>query len=225
MQAPTRKSMTSSSGLSPGSPFQFLTNTLTGQPTGLHSISRTPTSDTSINCKPTTPPDPYVWNESFKVAYPRLDQEHVGLFEGMLAVEKDLGSKQKLDHLKKVVGTISTMRRRNSATGMKTFPRTTVPGISISMLSSAKSWLPCTPLSPLMTSNGPKTGWPSTSRSQISATKPTWSTPCRSHTSGTTPLRLTTADLIPSTTYCSPTSSPSPSTLTTPQPWLPSRRT
>merc|ERR1712080_442703 len=103
MQAPTRKSMTSSSGLSPGSPFQFLTNTLTGQPTGLHSISRTPTSDTSINCKPTTPPDPYVWNESFKVAYPRLDQEHVGLFEGMLAVEKDLGSKQKLDHLKKVV--------------------------------------------------------------------------------------------------------------------------
>jgi len=48
-------------------------------------------------------PEPYVWNEGFKVAYPRLDQEHVGLFEGMLAVEKDLGNKEKLDHLKKVV--------------------------------------------------------------------------------------------------------------------------
>jgi len=48
-------------------------------------------------------PEPYVWNEEFKVFFPTLDNEHVGLFEGMLAVEHDLGNEDKLNHLKKAV--------------------------------------------------------------------------------------------------------------------------
>jgi len=47
-------------------------------------------------------PEPYVWNDSFELSYPRLDQEHVVIFEAMLAVEHDLENQEKMEHLKKV---------------------------------------------------------------------------------------------------------------------------
>jgi len=48
-------------------------------------------------------PEPYIWNSEFAVSYPRLDDEHVVLFEKMYDVERDLNSQEKLDELSKLL--------------------------------------------------------------------------------------------------------------------------
>eukprot|EP00920_Eleutheroschizon_duboscqi_P018289 GHVT01043616.1.p1 GENE.GHVT01043616.1~~GHVT01043616.1.p1 ORF type:complete len:121 (+),score=25.81 GHVT01043616.1:106-468(+) len=44
-------------------------------------------------------PEPYVWDESFKVFYANLDEEHKGLFQGVFNVAGDKGSADKLSAL------------------------------------------------------------------------------------------------------------------------------
>jgi len=48
-------------------------------------------------------PEPYVWNEEFEVHYHRLDDEHVGLFAGLLDVEHNLDNQEKVDKLQKLM--------------------------------------------------------------------------------------------------------------------------
>ena len=48
-------------------------------------------------------PEPYIWNSEFEVSYPRLDQEHVGLFEIMYQVERNLQSQEKVDKLQELM--------------------------------------------------------------------------------------------------------------------------
>merc|ERR1711922_117396 len=42
-------------------------------------------------------------NSEFEVSYPRLDQEHVGLFEIMYQVERNLQSQEKVDKLQELM--------------------------------------------------------------------------------------------------------------------------
>ena len=48
-------------------------------------------------------PEPYIWNSEFEVSYPRLDQEHVGLFEIMYQVERNLQSQEKVDKMQELM--------------------------------------------------------------------------------------------------------------------------
>lgn len=44
-------------------------------------------------------PEPFVWDESFKVFYDQLDNEHKGLFKGVFACAEDKASADKLKAL------------------------------------------------------------------------------------------------------------------------------
>nr|AQV13591.1 hemerythrin [Arichlidon gathofi]AQV13718.1 hemerythrin [Oligochaeta sp. EP-2017] len=48
-------------------------------------------------------PEPYVWDDSFKVFYENLDEEHKGLFKGIFDCAKAPGDGNALSHLLKVV--------------------------------------------------------------------------------------------------------------------------
>nr|AQV13613.1 hemerythrin [Clymenella torquata] len=48
-------------------------------------------------------PEPYVWDESFKVFYELLDEEHKGLFKGIFDVAKSPDAGGKLQDLKDIV--------------------------------------------------------------------------------------------------------------------------
>jgi len=48
-------------------------------------------------------PRPYVWNKEFEVAYKRLDDEHVGLFQGLRAVEENPEDQESIDNLQKLM--------------------------------------------------------------------------------------------------------------------------
>nr|AQV13693.1 hemerythrin [Naineris laevigata] len=48
-------------------------------------------------------PEPYKWDESFKVFYANLDDEHRQLFDGVFACAQDRGSAGNLGNLIKVV--------------------------------------------------------------------------------------------------------------------------
>ena len=48
-------------------------------------------------------PEPYIWNEEFQVSYKRLDDEHIGLFESMYDVERNLHSQDKVDNLQRLM--------------------------------------------------------------------------------------------------------------------------
>nr|P27686.2 RecName: Full=Myohemerythrin-1; Short=MHr-1 [Phascolopsis gouldii]AAB22826.1 myohemerythrin isoform I [Phascolopsis gouldii=sipunculid, Peptide, 119 aa] [Phascolopsis gouldii] len=44
-------------------------------------------------------PEPYVWDESFRVFYDNLDDEHKGLFKGVFNCAADMSSAGNLKHL------------------------------------------------------------------------------------------------------------------------------
>jgi hemerythrin family non-heme iron protein len=48
-------------------------------------------------------PEPFVWDESFKVFYEKLDEEHKGLFRGIFDVAGAKGDGGKLANLQKLV--------------------------------------------------------------------------------------------------------------------------
>jgi hemerythrin family non-heme iron protein len=48
-------------------------------------------------------PEPYCWDESFKVFYEQLDEQHKGLFKGIFAVAANKSDGAALAHLVKVV--------------------------------------------------------------------------------------------------------------------------
>lgn len=50
-------------------------------------------------------PEPYCWDESFRVFYDQLDEEHKGLFKGIFDVAAAKGDGGKLAHLQSVVKT------------------------------------------------------------------------------------------------------------------------
>nr|AQV13588.1 hemerythrin [Arichlidon gathofi]AQV13608.1 hemerythrin [Chaetozone sp. EP-2017]AQV13651.1 hemerythrin [Glycinde armigera]AQV13782.1 hemerythrin [Thysanocardia nigra]AQV13784.1 hemerythrin [Tomopteris sp. EP-2017]ASW22284.1 hemerythrin [Novocrania anomala] len=50
-------------------------------------------------------PEPYVWDESFRVFYDNIDEEHKGLFKGVFDCAGDKSSGAKLKHLITVVAT------------------------------------------------------------------------------------------------------------------------
>jgi hemerythrin family non-heme iron protein len=50
-------------------------------------------------------PEPFVWDESFKVFYEKLDEEHKGLFKGIFDVAAAKGDGGKLNYLKGIVKT------------------------------------------------------------------------------------------------------------------------
>nr|AQV13617.1 hemerythrin [Cossura longocirrata] len=49
-------------------------------------------------------PEPYVWDESFRVNYDNIDTEHQGLFKAIFDCSKAPGDGGKLSHLATVVG-------------------------------------------------------------------------------------------------------------------------
>lgn len=67
-------------------------------------------------------PEPYCWDESFKVFYDKLDDEHKGLFKGIFDVAGAKGDAGKLNHLKQVVKShFSTEEAMMKATGYSDF--------------------------------------------------------------------------------------------------------
>ncbi|ESN95560.1 hypothetical protein HELRODRAFT_86578 [Helobdella robusta] len=50
-------------------------------------------------------PSPFQWNESFRVSYDTLDEQHKGLFKGIYDVEQSPGSSQALTNLRNVIET------------------------------------------------------------------------------------------------------------------------
>ncbi|XP_014662190.1 PREDICTED: neurohemerythrin-like [Priapulus caudatus] len=49
-------------------------------------------------------PEPYCWDESFKVFYDLVDEQHKGLFQGIFAVAENRACKDSLNNLNKVFG-------------------------------------------------------------------------------------------------------------------------
>merc|ERR1711890_173204 len=169
-------------------------------------------------------PEPYVGNEEFKVFFPTLDNEHVGLFEGMLAVEHDLGNEDKLNHLKKAVRDHFYYEEEKFCNGDEDLPSDYCPRHKYKHAKFSGNWPHFMPPSSSMTLSGLKTGWSNTSRTPTLDTSAISSTTCPSPMSGTTLSLSTTPGWTPNTMYCSPTSSPCHSIPTTLPPWLFSRR-
>ncbi|XP_014675515.1 PREDICTED: myohemerythrin-1-like [Priapulus caudatus] len=49
-------------------------------------------------------PEPYCWDESFKVFYEQIDDEHKGLFKGIFEVAGDRSNAAKLKSLQGLIG-------------------------------------------------------------------------------------------------------------------------
>merc|ERR1712029_1289478 len=123
-------------------------------------------------------PEPYVWDESFKVDYSRLDEEHDVLFANILAVSQHPDDAAKLQVLKDNMEKHFDLRSRGSAVLSTTTASTTRQSTTSSGWCSRT--LRC--LLAVRRSTGPRTGWPSTSRTLTTSTRQGWSTPRREPT-------------------------------------------
>jgi hemerythrin family non-heme iron protein len=100
-------------------------------------------------------PEPYCWDESFKVFYEKLDQEHKGLFDGIFACAKspsDAAALSSLQHaVKSHFATEEGMMKKHNYAGYEahkpihedfvaTLGKVSTP-ISADTIKFAKEWL------------------------------------------------------------------------------------
>merc|ERR1739845_308604 len=111
-------------------------------------------------------PEPYVWDESFATDYTRLDEEHDVLFAQILAVSQTPDSAEKLAALKDSMRKHFDYEQQRSCS----VPSYNCVDHKMKHYKFWSSWMISKFLLIVIRSTGPRTGWPSTSRTLTTGT-------------------------------------------------------